>query len=101
MINYYNITLKSGANRTVSREEFGDKRLPGLWRWSFTQPKPVVIEFVECQMLASEIAMLETIQVEITEETVDNDTDTNSKNKFSWFRWFTGKEGTVNEDTMA
>ena len=99
MINYYNITLKSGINKTVSREEFGDKRLPGLWRWSFTQPKPVVVEFVECQMLASEIAMLEVIQVEV-EETVTNDADSGSKGKFSWLRWFTQKEGTVNENIM-
>jgi len=100
MINYYNITLKSGINKTVSREEFGDKRLPGLWRWSFTQPKPVVVEFIECQMLASEIAMLEVIQVEMEEETVDNDKDTSSKNKFGWLRWFKQEEGTVNENIM-
>jgi len=99
MINYYNITLKSGINKTVSREEFGDKRLPGLWRWSFTQPKPVVVEFVECQMLASEIAMLEVIQVEV-EETVTNDADSGSKGKFSWLRWFKQEEGTVNENIV-
>ena len=100
MINYYNITLKSGTNRTVSREEFGDKRLPGLWRWSFTQPKPVVIEFVECQMLASEIAMLEVIEIEeVAEET---NTDNNEGGKLTrWLRWFTGKEGTVNENDMV
>jgi len=99
MINYYNITLKSGINKTVSREEFGDKKFPGLWRWSFTQPKPVVIEFVECQMLASEIAMIEVIQVEV-EETVTNDADSGSKGKFSWLRWFKQEEGTVNENIM-
>jgi hypothetical protein len=55
----YEVTFKSGLQRTVSREEEPGKSVIGLWKWSMNQKNPIIIDFTETAILSSEIAAVD------------------------------------------
>lgn len=58
-MNIYNITLKSGVQRTLTREESDGKSIIGLWNWSLKQRNDIVLDFNECVVVSSEIALID------------------------------------------
>jgi hypothetical protein len=53
----YMLTLKSGVIMEVtSRDE--TKNIVGLLKWSLRQMTPQIIDFVECSIVATEIAVI-------------------------------------------
>ena len=57
----YHITLKSGVALEVTGLD-ATKNIIGLWIYLLKKVSPSVIEFEECIILASEIAMIKVIR---------------------------------------
>lgn len=55
----YIITLKSGVSKEVTSTEGRD--ITGLWIWMNRQMTPQFLNFQECTVKASDIAMIENI----------------------------------------
>jgi hypothetical protein len=57
----YKVTLKSGLERVVTRDEDETKNqsLIGLWIWASRRIQPIIIDFNECVISSDEIAMID------------------------------------------
>jgi hypothetical protein len=58
-VNIYKITLQSGVERTVTRTETPDKNIIGLWIWAMKQERDVALDFNECVIRSSEVAIID------------------------------------------
>lgn len=59
MQKFYNVTLKCGKERVLSRDEPDGRSVIGLWKWSMNQRNAVIIDFNEASVNAEYIAMID------------------------------------------
>lgn len=108
MLNMYRLTLTSGVERLVTREEDENKSVIGLWIWARRQHGVHILDFNECVVDAAHIMMIDRPE---TVAAIDDDQDTMLVHRLddtdkgyvrrdevdpAWF--LTAKEGSVKED---
>lgn len=59
MQNLYRITLTTGIERVVTREETDGKSIIGLWIWALKQKADVMLDFNECVVNAEHVMMID------------------------------------------
>lgn len=59
MLMEYQITLKSGVTRTVTRDEVPNKSVIGLFNWANKSRKAILIDFNECVVRSEDISMID------------------------------------------
>jgi len=96
MICEYKVTLTSGVERIVTRNETPDKNIIGLWIWSQksqNKDMTIMLDFNECVINADHVMMIDRpipidCQEKHTKAVVEEGTP----------YFLVGKEGTVNDE---
>lgn len=57
-VNSYNLILKSGVPLQATRNEEPGKTAIGLWKWSQKQRDAIIIDFNECSVDLSDVAII-------------------------------------------